>query len=276
MHPVQVIAVTSGKGGVGKTNVSVNLACQLAKQGKRVLLMDADLGLANVDILLGLRPLRNLSHVLAGECSLRDVLVTGPFGVQVIPAASGIKQMAELTPTQHAQLVQAFGSLEDDFDVLVVDTAAGISDSVVTFSRASQHVLVVVTEEPTSLADAYGLIKVLNRDAGISRFKVVCNMVSSDLQARRIFERLCAVAERFLDVQLTFVGAIPRDEFLLKAVARQRTVSEMFPATESVLAFKRLADQVSAWPIPGEPRGHIEFFFERLLPVATREASMAW
>ncbi len=275
MHPVQVIAVASGKGGVGKTNVSINLACQMARRGKRVLLMDADLGLANVDILLGLRPTLNLSHVMAGECTLQDVLVPGPFGISVIPAASGIKRMAEMSPAQHASLVQSFGSLEDPYDVLVVDTAAGISDSVISFSRASQHVLVVVTEEPTSLADAYGLIKVLNRDAGITRFKVVCNMVSSDAKARKVFERLCAVAERFLDVHLAFAGAIPRDEFLLKAVARQRAVSELYPATESVAAFKRLADASAFWPIPDGPRGHIEFFFERLLP-RENEVSMAW
>lgn len=275
MHPVQVIAVASGKGGVGKTNVSINLACQMARRGQRVLLMDADLGLANVDILLGLRPTLNISHVVAGECALRDVLMPGPFGMSVIPAASGIKRMAELSAAQHASLVQGFGSLAEPYDVLIVDTAAGISDSVVSFSRASQHVLVVVTEEPTSLADAYGLIKVLNRDAGISRFKVVCNMVSSDAQARKVFERLCAVAERFLDVHLSFAGAIPRDEFLLRAVARQRAVSELYPATESTLAFKRLADVAVTWPVPEGPRGHIEFFFERLLP-GEQEVSMAW
>ena len=266
MNPVQVIAVTSGKGGVGKTNVSVNLSCQMARQGKRVLLMDADLGLSNVDILMGLRPMRNLAHVLAGECELRDTLITGAFGVTLIPAASGIRGMADLSPAQHARLVQTLSTLEDDYDVLVVDTAAGISDSVVTFSRASQHVLVVITEEPTSLADAYGLIKVLARDAGVQQFKIVCNMVSSDAQARKIFERLCAVTERFLDVHLTLVGAIPRDEFLLKAVARQKPVSELFPATESVQAFSRLATAAAHWRSPSNLRGHIQFFFERLLP----------
>lgn len=266
MNPVQVIAVTSGKGGVGKTNVSVNLSCQLARQGKRVLLMDADLGLANVDILMGLRPTRNLAHVLAGECELRDTLITGAFGVTLIPAASGMRNMADLSPAQHARLVQAFSTLEDDYDVLVVDTAAGISDSVVSFSRASQHVLVVITEEPTSLADAYGLIKVLARDAGVQKFKIVCNMVSSDAQARKVFERLCAVTERFLDVHLTLVGAIPRDEFLRKAVARQKPVSELFPATESVQAFSRLAMAATQWRSSNSLRGHIEFFFERMLP----------
>lgn len=275
MQPVQVIAVTSGKGGVGKTNVSINLACQLARLGRRVLLMDADLGLANVDILLGLRSGNNLSHVLAGESQLKDILIPGPFGITIIPAASGVRQMAEMTPAQHAQLVRSFAALQDEYDVLIVDTAAGISDSVITFSRASQYVLVVVTEEPTSLADAYGLIKVLNRDAGITRFKVLCNMSGGELQARKVFERLCDVAERFLDVNLVWVGAIPRDEFLLKAVALQRAVSDLYPAADASQAFRRLAEDVCRWPMPSASRGHIEFFAERLLAVGS-EAGQSW
>lgn len=275
MQPVKVIAVTSGKGGVGKTNVSVNLAVQLARKGRKVLLMDADLGLANVDILFGLRPERNLSHVLAGECTLRDILMAGPHGMSIIPAASGIKRMAELGPNEHAAIVQGFSSIADDFEVLIIDTAAGISDSVVTFSQASQEVLVVVTDEPTSLADAYGLIKVLNRDANVTKFKLLCNMVDSDRQAKAVFKRLNDVAERFLDVRMEYVGFIPRDTFLQKAVARQRVVSEVYPATESSLAFKKLANTVDNWAMPEGPRGHIEFFIERLFP-RPEVVGMAW
>lgn len=275
LHAVKVIAVASGKGGVGKTHVSVNLAYQLARKGKRVLLLDADLGLANVDILLGLRPTRNLSHVLAGECELRDIVMAGPGGVSVIPAAAGIKRMAELGAGEHASIVQAFSSFRDEYDVLVIDTAAGISDSVVSFSRASQHVLVVVNDEPTSLADAYGLIKVLNRDAGITRFKVLCNKVDSERQARNVFARLQEVADRFLDVVIEYAGLIPRDEFVQRALARQRVVSELFPATDAALAFKRLADVVEQWELPDGPRGQIEFFAERLLP-ASGAAGLSW
>lgn len=274
-HAVKVIAVASGKGGVGKTHVSVNLAYQLARKGKRVLLLDADLGLANVDILLGLRPTRNLSHVLAGECALRDIVMDGPGGMSVIPAAAGIKRMAELGAAEHASIVQAFSSFRDEFDVLVIDTAAGISDSVVSFSRASQHVLVVVNDEPTSLADAYGLIKVLNRDAGITRFKVLCNKVDSERQARNVFARLQEVADRFLDVVIEYAGQIPRDEFVQRALARQRVVSELFPATDAALAFKRLADVAEQWELPDGPRGQIEFFAERLLP-ASGASGLSW
>lgn len=265
MSAVKVIAVTSGKGGVGKTNVSVNLACQLARQGQRVLLMDADLGLGNVDIMLGLRPKWNLSHVIEGKCDIADIVIKGPHGIAILPAASGVKKMAELGAGQHASLVRALSALNDEFDVMIVDTAAGIADSVVTFSQASQHVMVVVTDELTSMADAYALIKVLNREAGIRRFKILRNMVDSQQQAREGFQRLDDVARRFLDVTLEYVGFVPRDPFLIKADSQQKAVSELYPGAESSLAFRRLADTVNKWEAASGPSGHIAFFVERML-----------
>lgn len=154
MHPVQVIAVTGGKGGVGKTNVSVNLSLALAELGRRVMLLDADLGLANVDVLLGLTPKRTLADVIEGRCELRDVLLQGPGGIRIVPAASGTQSMVHLTPAQHAGLIQAFSDIGDNLDVLVIDTAAGIGESVVSFVRAAQEVLLVVCDEPTSITDA--------------------------------------------------------------------------------------------------------------------------
>ncbi len=166
MHPVQVIAVTGGKGGVGKTNVSVNLSLALAELGRRVMLLDADLGLANVDVLLGLTPKHTLADVIEGRCELRDVLLQGPGGIRIVPAASGTQSMVHLSPAQHAGLIQAFSDIGDNLDVLVIDTAAGIGESVVSFVRAAQEVLLVVCDEPTSITDAYALIKLLNRDCG--------------------------------------------------------------------------------------------------------------
>lgn len=264
-HPVQVIAVTGGKGGVGKSNVSVNLALSLAELGRRVVVMDADLGLANIDILLGISAARTIEDVLAGNCSLRDVLVDGPGGIKIVPASSGAARLANLGIQEHAGLISAFSEIGNELDVLIVDTAAGIAAGVMSFVQAAQEVLVVVTDEPTSITDAYAQIKVLNRDYGLFRFRVVANMVKTEQDGRLLFAKLTKVTERFLDVALQYVGSIPFDEFVKKAVQRQRAVCELYPRSKAALAFKALARKVDSWPLPSNPRGHLEFFIERLV-----------
>ena len=265
MHPVQVIAVTGGKGGVGKTNVSVNLALALADLGRRVMLMDADLGLANIDVLLGRSAKKTLADVTTGECDLRDVLIQGPGGIRIVPAASGAQMMVQLSAAQHAGLIQAFSDISDNLDVLVVDTAAGIGDSVVSFVRAAQEVIVVVCDEPTSITSAYALIKLLNRDFGMNRFRILANMTHSPQEGRNLFAKLTKVTDRFLNVALQYAGAVPYDECVRKAVQKQRAVYEAFPRSKSALAFKAIAQKVDAWPLPASPRGHLEFFVERLV-----------
>ena len=265
MHPVQVIAVTGGKGGVGKTNVSVNLALALADLGRRVMLMDADLGLANIDVLLGLSAKKTLADVITGECDLRDVRIKGPGGIRIVPAASGAQMMVQLSAAQHAGLIQAFSDISDNLDVLVVDTAAGIGDSVVSFVRAAQEVIVVVCDEPTSITSAYALIKLLNRDFGMNRFRILANMTHSPQEGRNLFAKLTKVTDRFLNVALQYAGAVPYDECVRKAVQKQRAVYEAFPRSKSALAFKAIAQKVDAWPLPASPRGHLEFFVERLV-----------
>jgi flagellar biosynthesis protein FlhG len=264
-RPVRVIAVTSGKGGVGKTNVSVNLAVSMAQDGKSVVLMDADLGLANVDVLLGLQSNYNLSHVIDGERTLEEVMVDGPGGIKIVPASSGIKRMAELSQAEHAGLVHAFSELSVPIDVLLVDTSAGISDSVVTFSRAAHEVVVVVCDEPASITDAYALIKLLSRDFGQQRFRVLANMTQSDQEGRELFKKITRVTDRFLDVTLEYMGAVPADEYLRKAVQRQRPVVETFPSSKAALAFKKLAQGADKWPMPERASGQLEFFVERLI-----------
>jgi flagellar biosynthesis protein FlhG len=273
-HPVQVIAVTGGKGGVGKTNVSVNLALALADLGRRVLLMDADLGLANVDVLLGLTAKRTLEDVIAGECDLRDVLLQGPGGIRIVPAASGAQSMVQLSPMQHAGLIQAFSDISDNVDVLIIDTAAGIGDGVVSFVRAAQEVIMVVCDEPTSITDAYALIKLLNRDYGMSRFRVLANMAHSPQEGHNLFAKLTKVTDRFLDVALQYLGAVPYDESVRKAVQKQRAVYEAFPRSKCSLAFKAIAQKVDAWPLPANPRGHLEFFVERLVQSSTADSGV--
>jgi flagellar biosynthesis protein FlhG len=264
-HPVRVIAVTSGKGGVGKTNISVNLAMAMALNGKEVMLLDADLGLANIDVMLGLHPKYNLSHVINGERTLEEVIIAGPAGLKVVPASSGVKQMADLNPLAHAGVIRAFSELSHSLDVLVVDTAAGVSDSVVSFSLASQEVIVVVCDEPASITDAYALIKLLSREHGLRNFRVLANMAKSVQEGRELFEKISRVTDRFLDVSLDYMGLVPFDEYLRKAVQKQRAVLDAYPRSRAAMAFKNLAQKVENWPMPQNARGHLEFFVERLI-----------
>jgi flagellar biosynthesis protein FlhG len=257
--------VTSGKGGVGKTNVSVNLAVSMAMNGKQVMLMDADLGLANVDVLLGLQPGYNLSHVIDGQCTLEEAMVEGPAGVKIVPASSGVKRMAELSQAQHAGLVHAFSEVSTDLDVLIVDTSAGISDAVVSFTRAAQEVVVVVCDEPASITDAYALIKLLSREYGQHRFHVLANMTHSAQEGRELFRKMTRVTDKFLDVSLDFMGAVPADEFLRKAVQKQRTVVQSYPSSKSAMALKKIAQETDKWPMPSRASGQLEFFVERLI-----------
>ncbi len=262
---VKVIAVSGGKGGVGKTSVSINTAVALAEKGKRVLVLDADLGLANVDVMLGLRSDLNLSHVLSGEAELDDIILRGPKGVGIIPATSGTQSMVELSPSQHAGLIRAFSEMRTQFDMLIVDTAAGISDMVLSFSRASQDVVIVVCDEPTSITDAYALIKILSREHGVFRFKIVANMVRSLREGMELFAKLSKVTDRFLDVALELVATVPFDENLRKSVRKQKLIVEAFPKSPASIAYHGLANKMISWPIPQQPGGHLEFFVERLV-----------
>ncbi len=272
-QPVRAIAITSGKGGVGKSNLSVNIAVAMASTGHQVMLMDADLGLANIDILLGLRHEFNLEHVLSGERTLEEVVVEGPAGVMIVPAASGNQKMAELSPAENAGVIQAFSELSHPIDTLIVDTAAGLSDSVMAFTRAAREVIIIVCDEPASITDAYATIKVLSRDYRIERFHVVANMAQSIKQGHELFSKLTMATERFLDVTLDFVGVIPFDEMLIKAVRQQRAVVEAYPRSRAGMAFKKIVQKIERWPTPSHAEGHLEFFVERLIRFSAIEGA---
>jgi flagellar biosynthesis protein FlhG len=269
-EPVRVIAVTGGKGGVGKTSISANLGVAFAELGRRVMLLDADLGLANLDVILGLHAERNLSHVMKGECSLEDILVTGPKGMQVVPGASGIQRMAEMSPAENAGLIHAFSEVANKVDVLLIDTAAGISDLVISFSRAAQEQIVVVCDEPASITDAYAIIKLLNREYGVSRFRILANMVKSVQEGRDLYNKMCRVTDQYLDVMLNYMGSIPYDEQLRKAVKSQKTVVEAYPRSRVAQAFKNLAKKADNWPVPSGVSGDLQFFVERLIQFSSQ------
>jgi flagellar biosynthesis protein FlhG len=269
-QPVRVIAVTGGKGGVGKTSISANLGIAFAELGRRVMLLDADLGLANLDVILGLHAERNLSHVMRGECSLEDILVTGPKGMRIVPGASGIQQMAEMSPAENAGLIHAFSEVANDVDVLLIDTAAGISDLVISFSRAAQEQIIVVCDEPASITDAYAIIKLLNREYGVSRFRILANMVKSVQEGRDLYNKMCRVTDQYLDVMLNYMGSIPYDEQLRKAVKSQKSVVEAYPRSRVAQAFKNLAKKADNWPVPSGVSGDLQFFVERLIQFSSQ------
>ncbi len=261
-----VISVTSGKGGVGKTNLSVNLAVELAKKGKRVVLLDADLGLANVDVLLGLTPPRNLFHLFHEDVTIQDILFPTPYGFSILPASSGLSEMLALDTGQKLELLEALDVLEEEVDYLIVDTGAGINDNVLYFNLAAQERLVVLTPEPTSLTDAYALIKVLKSTHGVEHFKVIVNMAHDKSAGKMAFSRLYQACEHFLSgVSLDLVGIIPRDTQVRQSVVQQLPFSIHAPESGVAEAVHNLATDILDWETPKGLDGNIKFFWKKLL-----------
>lgn len=261
------IAVAGGKGGVGKSTVAVNLGMALAAGNHDVVLLDADMGLANVDVMLGLTPSHHIGHLLDGECTLQDLLLTAPRGLRVVPAGSGTRRLAQLGNGEHAAIIRAFDDLEQPPEYLLVDTAAGLSDNVTMFASAASEVIVVACDEPSSLTDAYGLTKVLSRDFGVRRVRMVANMVRNEGEARALHQKLARVSDRFLEVVVDFAGWIPHDERLRQAIRRQCAVVDLWPSCQSALAFKKLAGTVGKWTDAAQAdQGRISFFGGRQTP----------
>ena len=248
--PCRAIAVAGGKGGVGKSTVAVNLAMSLSMAGRDAMLLDADMGLANVDVMLGLTPSRHIGHLLDGECTLEELLLPAARGLQVVPAGSGTRRLAQLNNGEHAAIIRAFDELANPPEFLLVDTAAGLSDNVTMFAAAASEVILVVCDEPASLTDAYGLTKVLSRDYGVRRVRMVANMVRNEGDARLLHHKLARVSDRFLDVVIDFAGWVPHDERLRQAIRRQCAVVDVWPSSQSSQAFKKLADLVDKWAEP--------------------------
>ncbi len=266
-HTVKVIAVTGGKGGVGKTSLTVNLAYALAKSNKRVLILDADLGLANIDIMLGIHAQHNLSDVVLKGYTFQDVLCQVRPHVYIIPASSGIRDMVNLSAHQYAGLIQAFSALEQQFDYLLIDTAAGISDMVLNFAIAAQETLVVVCDEPTSITDAYALMKVLCTQHDQMRFHIVTNMIKDLHTGQLLYQKLAQVAHRFLDVTTHNLAHIPFDPVMRKAIRQQKLLLEAYPQSLAAQKISLLANKISRWPHPSGPHGKLEFFIESICQI---------
>ncbi|MBF0368372.1 MAG: MinD/ParA family protein [Magnetococcales bacterium] len=260
------MAVTSGKGGVGKTLVSVNLAIAFARQGLKVLVIDADLGLANIDVVLGLTPQYTIQDVLDGGMSLSEVAITGPMGITILPAASGVAELSTLSETQRLSLMDHIDNWNDDFDVVLVDTGAGISSTVRFFVLAVERITVVATPDPASITDAYALMKVMFTNHRISRFDLLVNQAKSEQEAREVYRTLYRVADKFLNIGLKYCGYIPYATHLSQAVRKQKPVTELFPESEATASFDKLSTNLlEMWGENRQNDGLMTFFWRRLL-----------
>ncbi len=255
----RVVAITSGKGGVGKTNVVAGLAVCLARMGQRVIILDADFGLANIDILLGLSPKYTLEHVLRGERVLEEILVDGPEGVRILPASSGIQELTRLDTAAELRLVQGLQRVSASADWLLIDTAAGIHDSVVKLLMAAQEIILVTTPEPTSLVDAYAMVKVVHLRDPKKPFWVLVNNGQNMDEAEETIAQLQAATERFLGRTLQVLGMIPNDPFLLQAVRQQRCVAQVFPRSPATRALTQMA-RLLLEKVPLKPEGFSAFW----------------
>lgn len=240
----RVMAITSGKGGVGKTNVVASLAIALAQQGQRVVVLDADFGLANLDILLGLSPQHTLEHVLRGEKVLEEIILDGPFGIRIIPASSGIQELTRLDTASELRLVQGLQRVSEEQDWMLIDTAAGIHDSVIKLLMAAQEVMLVTTPEPTSLVDAYAMVKVVHLRDPNKPVWLLVNNSQNEQEAEETIEQLQAATHRFLGKDLHVLGLIPADPYVLQAVRQQRCVVDLFPRSPSAIAYRMIAEQL--------------------------------
>jgi flagellar biosynthesis protein FlhG len=255
----RVMAITSGKGGVGKTNVVAGLAMSLAQMAQRVVVLDADFGLANLDILLGLTPTHTLEHVLRGEKLLEEILLDGPMGIKVIPASSGIQELTRLDAASELRLVQGLQRVAEGQDWLLIDTAAGIHDSVLKLLMAAQEIILVTTPEPTSLVDAYAMVKVVHLRDPKKPIWLLINNAQSEAEAEETIEQLQAATLRFLGRELQVLGMIPNDSFILQAVRQQRGIMDLFPQAPSALAFRVIADQLKK-KVPLQKGGFASFW----------------
>lgn len=268
----RVFAVTSGKGGVGKTALVSHLAVVLARLGKKVLVIDADLGLANIDVILGLAPQYNLNHFFSGERSLEEIMVEGPEGIKILPAGSGVQQLAHLDADQKLRFINAFDTLHDEVEIVLIDTEAGISENVTFFTSASHDVVVVTSPEPTSITDAYALMKLLSMQYHQKSFHLVVNQAADSGEGLDVYKKLTMVASRYLDISIDYLGCLPTDKRMRDAVRKQQTMLEFCPVSKLNTAIEALALGLLATPAPTSSRGTMQFFWQHFMAMEAEGA----
>ena len=262
---IRVISVTSGKGGVGKTNISANLAYLLSRREKKALVLDADAGLANIDVILGINSQYNLYHVLKGEKSLSEAVIDGPGGIMILPSASGIPEMTDLSRGQKLTLIDELNVLNKALDFMIIDTGAGISSNVMYFNMVAKEIIVVTSPEPTALTDAYALIKVLYQRHAKKRFRLLVNMVRNPSEAKEIYERLSQATDHFLNLTIEYLGYILLDEKVKDAIRQQKAFAEIYPNSPATRCLNKIADKLCSETQEEDDNGSINFFWDSII-----------
>ncbi|SJZ64576.1 MinD/ParA family protein [Selenihalanaerobacter shriftii] len=263
-----IYTVTSGKGGVGKTNFTVNLALSLQAKNKRVAVIDADLGMGNIDVVLGLTPQYNLSHVINGQKGINEIIMKDPEGLSIIPGISGVEELANLSEYQLQNLIEGLENLEDNYDIILIDTGAGLSKTVISFTLAADEIIVISTPEPTSVTDAYGIIKVIAGYQENSKVNLVVNQIESNQEGNNISKRISKVAGDFLEIDLEVLGLIPSDKNVVKAVKKQCPFIIEFPNCQAANAIKRIRNQLLDIE-PEKNSGGVKSFFKKLIGLSS-------
>jgi len=261
---VRTIAVASGKGGVGKTNLTANLAIALRRLNKKVLILDADLGLSNIDVILNIATQYNIKDLFSGKKKLKDLIVEGPEGIKILPASSGVQELTELDEFQRLRLIEEFDAYDEDVDYLLIDTSSGISSNVGFFCMAAQEIIIVTSSEPTAMTDAYALIKVLFTKYQEKYFKVLVNNVKDEKEATEVYKRLSKAAERFLSISLDYIGYVPQDQYLPKAVRQQRALMDIYPDSEAAKSILQISKNLNN-DMHNHVKGTLQFFLGGLL-----------
>ena len=263
-----VVSVTSGKGGVGKTAVAANIAVVLARTGKKVLIIDADLGLANMDVVFGLNPRFNLNHFFAGEKGLEEIVLEGPEGISILPAGSGVQSVTHLSSEQKMRFMEAMEIFHGKFDLVIIDTEAGISENVTYFNVAAQEIMVVTSPDPTAITDAYALMKLLSIQYHEKRFNLVVNSVKDEDEALAVYKKLTLVSNRYLDISIDYLGCIPFDKRMRESVSRQQVIVDLYPTSKPSAGFISMAKNLACVLENVQPKGNSQFFWKRLLSIS--------
>ncbi len=262
----RVMAVSSGKGGVGKTAVVANLALCMAQKGQKVLIIDADLGLANIDVVYGLTPQYTLNQFFSQGRSLTEIMLSGPYGVKTLPAGSGIQQLTSLDSSQKRRFMEELEEIQEDFDLVLIDTEAGISENVIYFNIAAQEILIVTTPDLTSITDAYSLIKLLAIHYREKEFNLLVNMAGSEKEALEVYRKLTKVSNNYLDITINYLGSIPQDKRMRETLRKQNPMVNLYPNSKSSQAFAALTQNLMEDVPETSLKGSLQFFWKRLFP----------